>query len=320
MAKGILLKVYFGYLSPGSALEASLMESHIKEKKQKKKVLNNLKVKYRMVIMNDQTLEEKASLRLTPLNVFVTVGIILLTLITSIIYIIAFTPLREYIPGYADVTMKRSLIGLTLKADSLQDELSSRDLYLVNLKKVINGEIEEDPVPEHEIVTDVRFDTMKTLQKSAEDSALRALIEQQDKFDLEFSTNASTGNNSISSFFFFTPVKGIVINRFDPVEKHYGIDVVAAKNEAIKSTLDGTVVVSTWTYETGYLIAIQHLNNLFSIYKHNSALLKKEGNYVKAGEVIAIIGNSGETSTGPHLHFELWHNGKAINPLDYMVF
>lgn len=295
------------------------MENKSNEKKNKK-VFKNLKVKYRMVVMNDQTLEEKASLRLTPINVFVTVGIILLTLITSIIYTIAFTPLREYIPGYADVSMKRNLIGLSLKADSLQNELSSRDLFLTNLKKVINGDIGSEPPPEYEAVTDVRFDTMKTLQKSAEDSALRAIIEQQDKFDLEFSSGATAGSNSISSFFFFTPVKGIVISRFEPVEKHYGIDVVAAKNEAIKTTLDGTVVLSAWTYETGYIIAIQHANNLFSVYKHNSALLKKEGNYVKAGEVIAIIGNSGETSTGPHLHFELWHNGKAINPLDYMVF
>ena len=272
-----------------------------------------------MVVMNDQTLEEKASLRLTPLNVFVTAGIVLLTLITSTIYIIAFTPLREYIPGYSDVGMKRNLMGLTLRADSLQSELRSRELYLTNLRNVINGDIGADSTLEYESVSTVRFDTMKTLQKSAEDSALRALIEQQDKYDLEFSNNPA-GSNSISSFFFFTPVKGTVINRFDPIEKHYGIDVVAAKNEAIKSTLDGSVVLSTWTYETGYVIAIQHSNNLFSIYKHNSALLKKEGNYVKAGEVIAIIGNSGETSTGPHLHFELWHNGKAINPLDYMIF
>ena len=294
------------------------MEGKQSEKKNKK-ILTGLKVKYRMVVMNDQSLEEKASLKLTPLNVFVTIGIILLTLVTSTIYLIAFTPLREYIPGYADVHMKRNFIGLNLKADSLQMELASRDVFLANLKDVINGVAGTDSTPEYEAVSQVRFDTMKTLHKSPEDSALRATIEQQDKYDLEL-TSTGTAANSISSFFFFTPVKGTVINRFDPVEKHYGIDVVAAKNEAIKSTLDGTVVLSTWTYETGYVIAIQHSNNLFSLYKHNSALLKKEGNYVKAGEVIAIIGNSGETSSGPHLHFELWHNGKAINPLDYMIF
>jgi murein DD-endopeptidase MepM/ murein hydrolase activator NlpD len=294
------------------------MENNKKEKANKK-IFTGLKVKYRMVVMNDQTLEEKASLCLTPLNVFVSVSIVFLTLVTSTIYLIAFTPLREYIPGYADVNMKRNLIGLSLKADSLQSQLSSKDLYLTNLRNIINGNIGSEPMPEYESVGSVRFDTIKALHKSAEDSALRAIIEQQDKYDLEF-TGSAASHNSISSFFFFTPVKGTVISRFDPVEKHYGIDIVAAKNEAIKSTLDGTVVLSTWTYETGYIIAIQHSNNLFSLYKHNSALLKKEGNYVKAGEVIAIIGNSGETSTGPHLHFELWHNGKAINPLDYMVF
>ncbi|MGI8892812.1 MAG: M23 family metallopeptidase [Bacteroidia bacterium] len=294
------------------------MENDKKENRNKN-LLTGLKVKYRMVVMNDQTLEEKASLKLTPLNVFVTVSIVLITLITSTIYLIAFTPLREYIPGYADVNMKRNLISLSLKADSLHSQLASRDLYLTNLRNVINGEIDVEPNAEYEAVSTVRFDTMRTLHKSSQDSALRATIEQQDKYDLEFTSN-TTSNNSISSFFFFTPVKGTVISRFDPIEKHYGIDVVAAKNEAIKSTLDGTVLLSTWTYETGYIIAIQHSNNLFSLYKHNSALLKKEGNYVKAGEVIAIIGNSGENSSGPHLHFELWHNGKAINPLDYMVF
>jgi murein DD-endopeptidase MepM/ murein hydrolase activator NlpD len=147
---------------------------------------------------------------------------------------------------------------------------------------------------------------------------LRAQIESQDRFTL--STGVDGPSSSISSFYFFTPVKGTITSQFAPKTKHYGIDIVAAPNEVIKSTLDGTVVLADWTSETGYIIAVQHSNNLFSIYKHNSALLKNTGDFVKAGEVLAIIGNTGELTSGPHLHFELWYNGSPVNPVDYMTF
>ena len=124
----------------------------------------------------------------------------------------------------------------------------------------------------------------------------------------------------IRNFFFFTPLKGFVTNNFNALNSHYGIDIVAKKNEPIKATLDGTVIFCDWTIKTGYVIAIQHQNNIISVYKHNSALMKKEGNYVKAGEVIAIIGNTGELTSGPHLHFELWYDGKAVNPKEFMRF
>ena len=147
---------------------------------------------------------------------------------------------------------------------------------------------------------------------------MRTEIEQQDKYNL--SVGNEPGSGSISNFYFFTPVKGTITTKFNSTEKHFGVDVVAAPDAVIKSTLDGTVVMSDWTSQTGYVIAIQHSNNLFSIYKHNSALLKSAGNVVKAGEVIAIIGNSGEITTGPHLHFELWYNGAPVDPTDYIAF
>lgn len=290
-----------------------------KEVKEKKKLIRKLKNKFRLVIMNDENFEEKASIRLSPLNVFVTAGIIILTLITSTIYIIAFTPLREYIPGYADVNMRRNLMSLSLKTDSLDNELKARDLYLQNLRMVIDGNIDADTSHNFAGSNPARYDTMRTLQKSKADSMLRLMIESQDKYELAVSdVKASTG--SIASFFFFPPVKGTLINTFDRVGRHYGVDVLAGKDEGIKATLDGTVVLATWTNDTGYIIALQHSNNLFSVYKHNSALLKKVGNVVKAGEVIAIIGNTGEFTSGPHLHFELWHNGSPINPKDYITF
>ncbi len=285
--------------------------------KPKKKIYKKLRNKYRLVIMNDETFEEKVSLTLSPLNVFVFTGTIIISLITFTIYIIAFTPLREYIPGYADVSMQRKLIALTSKTDSLMKSMEVRDLYLQNFRNIINGTAGIDSssvIPP----TLTRYDTIQFQPASSSDSAIRHQIESQDRFTLSATGSAPT--SSLSGFYFFTPVKGTVTSMFNTKTKHYGIDVVAAPNEVIKSTLDGTVVLADWTSETGYVIAVQHSNNLFSIYKHNSALLKNTGDYVKAGEVLAIIGNSGELTTGPHLHFELWYNGSPVNPVDYMSF
>jgi murein DD-endopeptidase MepM/ murein hydrolase activator NlpD len=284
--------------------------------KPKKKIIRKLRNKFRLVIMNDDTFEEKASLVLSPLNVFIFVGSTILFLIVLLTYIIAFTGLREYIPGYADVNMRKNVVKLALKADSLEKELATRDMYFNNIKTIMSG---------GEIGTvDEQKDTTKQydkLQVSAteQESELRAQVEALDKYSLSTGREKSS-HSSISNVFFFTPLKGTLISSYDPAKAHYGVDIVAPKNEAIKATLDGTVILSTWTSETGYVIQIQHSNNLVSIYKHNSVLLKKAGERVKAGEVVAIIGDSGEITTGPHLHFELWYNGIAINPQDYMIF
>lgn len=267
--------------------------------------------------MNDETLEEKVSITLSPLNVFVFAGTIIISLITFTIYIIAFTPLREYIPGYADINMQRKLILLGNKTDSLMRSVDARDQYLLNLRNVIDGKVGEDSASESPSAI-IRYDTIQFQPASSADSLIRQQIESQDRFTL--SGTGSAPSSSLSSFFFFTPLKGTITNEFNPKTKHYGIDIVASPNEVIKTTLDGTVVMADWTAETGYVIAVQHSNNLFSIYKHNSALLKAAGDYVKAGEVIAIIGNTGELTTGPHLHFELWYNGSPVNPVDYMTF
>ncbi len=268
--------------------------------------------------MNDETLEERTSLRLSPLNVFVFSATVIISLITFTIYITAFTPLREYIPGYTDVNMRRNLISLSLQSDSLAQRLKAQQIYLSNLRNIINDEI-HDPKMALQDSNSRRYDTIQRLVKSADDSLLRLEMENRDRFDLLLNPGR-TVSSGIRSFYFFTPLKGTITSEFDPHKKHYGIDIVAGPNEAIKSTLDGTVVIADWTSETGYIIGIQHSNNLFSMYKHNSALLKKPGDYVKAGDVVAIIGNSGEFTTGPHLHFELWYNGSAVNPVDYVSF
>ena len=281
----------------------------------KKKLLKRLKNRYRLVIMNDETLEEKASFNLRPLNVFVTTGLSIILLITITTFLIAFTGLREYIPGYADLTTQWRVYNLLLKTDSMEQSLRSRDKFIGNLRNIINGNVAGSPEINNSKKGN-KYDTIHKLYKSSQDSVLRNMIETQDQFSL----SEGSMQNSMNSFLFFPPIKGIITNRFDPVKKHYGIDIVANSNEPIKATLDGTIVLSNFTSETGYVIGIQHSNNLFSLYKHNSALLKKAGDFVKAGEVIAIIGNSGEFSEGPHLHFELWFNGSPMNPQQFISF
>jgi murein DD-endopeptidase MepM/ murein hydrolase activator NlpD len=284
--------------------------------KNKPKKFQRLKHKYRLVIFNDDTFEEKVSLRLSQLNVFVILGISSLLLILLVILLIAFTPLKEFIPGYANVNIRKQGVENFLKSDSIQVAMSQNNRYLDNIKNIIQGELKE---LDNEFVIDsmASYDGIKN-EPIEEDSVLRAMIETEEKYNLFNQAGSTPGN--ISSFIFLQPLKGIVTNRFNFKEQHFGIDIVSPKNEAIKATLDGTVIFAEWTVETGHVIQLQHHDNIVSIYKHNSVLHKKVGDHVKAGEVIAIVGNSGELSTGPHLHFELWYNGIAINPEGYMAF
>jgi murein DD-endopeptidase MepM/ murein hydrolase activator NlpD len=233
----------------------------------KKKLINRLKSRYRLVFMNDETLEEKASFNLRPLNVFVTAGLIIILLITITTFLIAFTGLREYIPGYADIKTQRRVYSLVLKTDSLERSLAARDKYIANMKNIINGHA-DTTVKVKNTGKENKYDTIHKLYKSPEDADLRQLIETQDQYAL----SEGSLQNNLNSFLFFPPVKGTITSRFDPVNKHYGVDIVAEANEPIKAAYDGTVFISEFTSETGYIIGIQHSNNLLTFYKHNSAL------------------------------------------------
>lgn len=284
--------------------------------KKKKKKLQKLKHKYRLVILNDDTFEEKVSLRLSRLNVFSIVGFGSLFLIVLVTIIIAFTPLREFIPGYTDVNIRKQGIKNTLKLDSLELALRQKEQYIANINRIVQGE----PLKYSDSVvvdSNVNYKNI-TNEPIEEDSLLRIMIETEEKYNLFKS--AGTTPEGISSFIFFSPLKGIITDEFNPKKQHFGVDLVAPKNEAIKATLDGTVIFAEWTVETGYVIILQHSTNLMSVYKHNSVLHKKQGDKVNAGDVIAIVGNSGELSTGPHLHFEMWYNGIPLNPQEYIVF
>jgi murein DD-endopeptidase MepM/ murein hydrolase activator NlpD len=293
------------------------MADEVKKKKENR-FFYRIKNKFRLVIMNDATFEEKASFVLTPLNVFVSVGILTLFLIVLTSYIIAFTPLREYIPGYADVNMRRNIKTLALRVDSLDEELQNKEMNTLNFADIVLDKKKNLKMSPTEKDSTKKYEKL-TLSASIDDSLMRAEIEAQSKYSLALGEENSA-KSGIRNFFFFVPLKGVITDSYKSGSTHYGLDITAAENEAIKATLDGTVILAAWTSETGYVIQVQHENNLVSIYKHNSVLLKKVGDKVNAGEAIAIIGNSGELTTGPHLHFELWFNGLPVDPQEYMSF
>ena len=285
------------------------------EEKKKKRLLKRLKNKFRLVILNDTTFEEKLSFRLSPLNVFLLLisgSVLLITLVTIII---AFTPLREFIPGYTDVTLRQNLTNMVLKVDSLENDLRVKQHYLDNITLIIQGKLPND-TSTSEITLSPQYDS-DARKISKEDSLFRDFVEKEDAYNIN-TEKANKGNTLLSSTYFFTPLNGVVTGSFEPKKDHFGIDIVAPENEAIKATLKGVVIFTGWTAETGHVISLQHESNLMSIYKHNSVLMKEIGDRVNAGDAIAIIGNSGELTNGPHLHFELWHEGTALNPETYL--
>ena len=283
---------------------------------------HKLRTKYRLLILNDETYEERISFRLSRLNVFVAVGIVSILLVVLTIFIIAFTPLREYIPGYTDVTLSRRVNMLLKKTDSLETAARQKSAYVENIKRIIEGkEIFDDTVNLAENPKPVDYDNV-SYSRSVEDSLLREEYKNETSYDLYYNENQELSHVTAprSGFLFFNPLKGIVTSEFNLAQQHYGIDIVSKKNEAVKAALDGTVVFAGWTVETGYTISIQHSGNFISVYKHNSVLLKNQGSFVKAGEPIAIVGESGELSTGAHLHFELWYSGTPVDPREYIAF
>lgn len=290
------------------------------KKKSSRKWYSKLRDKYRLVIMNNETFEERLSFRLSRLNVFLLTVSISIILITLTIFIIAFTPIREYIPGYMDVSIPGKIYRLERRADSLEIALKTKDIYLQNIRNIIEGKPIVDSVIQEQDAN-VNYDSI-TIESSPEDSILRSEYEARTRYNLFFyeTEDLYEGEVSISDIMFFKPVEGIVINGFNLAEQHFGIDIAANNEAMVMAVLDGTVVFSDWTAETGHTIALQHSRNFISVYKHNSQLLKSLGSYVKAGEAIAVSGGTGELSSGPHLHFELWHNGTPVNPEQYMSF
>ena len=280
------------------------------------KLFKKLTHKYRMVLLNEDTFEEVGNMRLTRLNLIALVGVILILLVTITYMLIAFTNIRELIPGYPDAAMRQHIRTNAMKLDSLEYEQTVRDQYFDNLNRIISGERPELYMNDTTGMTDPRD---ISFIRSTNDSLLRQQVEAEEQFRLSV-LDEDQGKKQVHDLHFFTPVDGIITAAFSPADSHFGVDLVAEPDEVVKAALDGTVTMSTWTLETGYVIQIQHDFELITVYKHNATLFKNAGEKVAAGDAIAIVGNSGELTTGPHLHFELWHDGVPLDPVDYIVF
>jgi murein DD-endopeptidase MepM/ murein hydrolase activator NlpD len=270
--------------------------------------------KFRFVILNDDTFEELLTLKLSPLNIFVFSVITIVSTIALTTTVIAFTPLKELIPGYASSKLRREAIELALTTDSLTAALDRNERYLQGVQRILQGEVIDTVMSELESDTTANPTEVNLSDPSPQDSAFREWVEEENAFTLTQS-GAEIGIPQLIS-----PLEGIITSDFDKATNHYAVDIAAAANTPVKSCYEGTIVFADWTSETGNIIIVQHENNLLSAYKHNSALLKEVGEFVRSGEAIAIIGNSGENSTGPHLHFELWYEGAPIDPQNFIKF
>ena len=287
----------------------------MRDKNNSEKFWARLAKKYRFVIMTDSSFEERFSLKLSKLSFFIFLFSSIIVCCFLVLVLITQSPLKNYIPGKSNKEVQQQLISLSLQADSLLFALKKRDLYLNNISSILKG---ESLVFEEKKIAATKTDSFAAsslFETSFSDSLFRLKVESKEKGSIYI--NEVLEKNSI---FFFKPLNGIITDPFSQKNKHFGVDLVAKEKSRISSVLDGVVVVSHWTSETGYVIAIQHQNNYLSLYKHNSLLLKEVGDYVVAGEHVAVIGNSGELTTGPHLHFELWYNGVAVDPEKFIAF
>jgi murein DD-endopeptidase MepM/ murein hydrolase activator NlpD len=279
---------------------------------------SNWRDKYRFSVINDHTFEEVWRIVLTRYNAFLLITFLLLFIIWGTSTLISFTNLREFIPGYPDVTMRRNILMSAIRLDSLDRELKLRDKYFENMNAIISGN------PPTEI--SMQQDTTKNYKSikfnnSSDDSVLRARVENEERYNLTLGPSTSQSVSGLASLHFFPPVKGIVSGKYDVRTKHFGTDIVTKPKALVSAVLDGTVIFTGWTMETGFVIEVQHPNNIISVYKHNASLLKETGDLVRAGDAISVVGDSGERYTsGPHLHFEIWYKGSSLDPEKHILF
>jgi murein DD-endopeptidase MepM/ murein hydrolase activator NlpD len=288
------------------------MAKRVKKRKEiKKKLLH----KYRLVILNESTFEEKISFKLSRLNVFVSGSLFIIGLIGLTTLLIAFTPLREYIPGYSSTKLKKQATELTYETDSLVRALNNTNRYLDNIRMVLKGDIENNEINRDSLYQRFKLDPSTVdLTPIKQDLQLRAEVALEDKYNL-FERNIKK-----TDLVLFPPVSGTISQKYNAKKKHFAVDVVAPRQTPIKAVANGIVIFAEWTADTGHVIILEHKNGLLSVYKHNGSLNKNQGDIVRAGEVIASVGNTGELTTGPHLHFELWDKGTSMNPLDFIDF
>ena len=283
------------------------------KEKEKKPFKERLLNKYRLVVLNEDTYEEKLSYRLNKLNIFLLVALISLTLVITTIGLIAFTSIKEYIPGYDSTALRQNAIKNIELLDSLERVVNKNQTFINSVGAVILGEITEEELESKKVLTKIDVSELD-FKTNKEDSLLRSLVEKEDRFNTIESASPKV------EYILYSPISGKISSGFDIGEKHFGVDVPAVTNTPVKAVSDGRVVLSEWTIDTGFVVVLEHSFNLISVYKHNSSGLVSQGDYIKSGQAIALSGNTGELTTGPHLHFELWSNGNPVDPLEYISF
>lgn len=287
--------------------------------RKKENIIRKLFQKHTLIILNEDSQEEQFSVRLNRMNVLVIIAVFTFFTIACTTLTLLYTPLHNYIlPSEKQITVedKQEILKLTEKLEELETRAKSNDVYIKNLRTILAGEI---PMPEidtanGQITTSVELDKFD-LAPAKEDLELRKEVEQEEMFSVEGKSNSGEIENLL-----FTPLKGIITSGYEPEVNHLAIDIAAQEGEAIKSVAPGTIIFTDWTPDTGYVAVIQHPRGMISIYKHALTVYKKMGDVVKKGEVIAAVGNTGELTTGPHLHFELWIDGSPVDPQQHIVF
>ena len=269
-----------------------------------------------LIIQNEEDFSEKATYNFTYARLILIGFVLFLVVLTLSFYLVNTVLAQWFDPRFAERETRKDLVEMRVSLDSLASELDNRDLFIQNLRRIMEGDVEPGPEEAE------RSNNGQVVISEKEESQL---IDSLFKSEFEtgggdFLLDRSLDNLELRETYFFSPITGYISAAFDPQNEHFGIDVVSKKDEPVKCIADGTVIFATWTQEAGNVIAIQHQANLISVYKHNSTLAKKMGSFVSAGEIIAIIGNTGELTSGPHLHFELWYNGNAVNPEEFITF
>jgi murein DD-endopeptidase MepM/ murein hydrolase activator NlpD len=286
--------------------------------KPKKTLSNWLTSRYQLIIRNEENFAEKTSLGFTYSKVILFSVIIFSIIFVTSLFLSRTLLAKWFDPRHAQIEMNKQLVELKEQFDSLAVEVDRKDQFILNFQRVLSGDTSNFKDP-----AQIMQGENKPLPKTAEvklapaDSQFRKEFE---KSDLSLITLTSGKYRELQETFFFSPITGFISDHFDIKKSHYGVDIVAKTNEAVKNVADGTILFASWTQDSGYVIMIQHRGNLISVYKHNAELLKKVGTFVNAGEIISIVGNSGEMTDGPHLHFELWYNGNPLNPEEFVTF
>lgn len=291
------------------------------EQSQEQNWKEKLQHTYRLVVMNNDTFEETGSYKLTLLNVYVMISTVVVLVALLVFMMIAFTPIRRYIPGYGDIEQHEALMDIHRQMEAMEEQMEAQGKYSENFRRILVGDVETVEDVQQDAIEQGTIDSM-VVEKISTDEELRREVELEEIGTTAQLSRASgfSSDKPLAQLYFTPPVTGEISAAYEPGIDHFGVDILAPKNTPIKSVMDGFVFISDWTLETGNTIGIQHANNVITFYKHNSTLLKEVGNYVKAGEAVAIIGNTGTLSDGPHLHFELWHKGNSVDPADYINF